>query len=235
MEQIKCSIIVPIYNVEKYLRQCVDSLIHQTYRNLEIILVDDGSPDACSQICDEYVAKDDRVKVIHKENSGVSSARKAGIDISSGEYIMTIDGDDWLDLNTVECCIKAILEKNTVGCVLFPYVREYREHSSEVHFFNGDQFFEDKEAKSKVYRRIFGLLGEELSGPEQADSLVSCCMKLYRADFAKRGRWYDIKEVGSSEDALFNMYALADCNSYVYLDKCFYLYRKIEGTITSTY
>ena len=96
------SIIVPIYNVEKYINQCLDSIINQTYKNLEIILVDDGSPDNCGKICDEYAIKDNRIKVIHKENGGLSSARNAGLDVASGEYISFIDSDDYVAENFIE-------------------------------------------------------------------------------------------------------------------------------------
>lgn len=88
------SVIVPIYNVEKYLPACIDSILAQSYKNLEIILVDDGSPDNCGKICDEYAEKDSRIKVIHKENGGISSARNAALDIASGDYIGFVDGDD---------------------------------------------------------------------------------------------------------------------------------------------
>lgn len=96
------SVIVPTYNVELYLRQCVDSIIHQTYRNLEIILVDDGSPDHCGAICDEYAKKDNRIVVIHKENGGLSDARNAGMRAMHGEYLMFVDSDDWLTEDCVE-------------------------------------------------------------------------------------------------------------------------------------
>lgn len=90
------SVIVPIFNVEQYLSQCIDSIINQTYRNLEIILVDDGSSDSCGAICDEYARQDGRIKVIHKENGGVSSARNAGLDAVRGEYIGFVDPGDWI-------------------------------------------------------------------------------------------------------------------------------------------
>ncbi len=95
MSQI--SVIVPIYKVERYLRRCVDSILSQTFSDLEVILVDDGSPDQCGAICDEYAAADPRVKVIHKPNGGLSSARNAGIEAATGEYLAFIDSDDWLD------------------------------------------------------------------------------------------------------------------------------------------
>ena len=106
------SIIVPIYKVEPYLRRCLDSIVNQTYTNLEIILVDDGSPDGCPQICDEYAAKDNRIVVIHKENGGLSDARNAGLDICKGEYISFVDSDDWVTPTYIEYLIKAIKDNN---------------------------------------------------------------------------------------------------------------------------
>ena len=96
------SIIVPIYNVEKYLRRCIDSIINQTYKNLEVILIDDGSPDNCGKICDEYAQSDPRIKVIHKANGGLSDARNTGIDAACGQYIFFLDSDDWIDCKCIE-------------------------------------------------------------------------------------------------------------------------------------
>lgn len=96
------SVIIPIYRVEQYLRQCVDSVRNQTWRELEILLVDDGSPDACPQICDDYAAEDPRIRVIHKENGGLSSARNAGLDAATGDVIAFLDSDDWLDFDAYE-------------------------------------------------------------------------------------------------------------------------------------
>lgn len=102
------SVIVPIYNVESYLRQCVDSILDQSYKNLEIILVDDGSPDSCGTICDEYARKDGRIIAIHKENGGLSDARNAGMAAMHGEYLMFVDSDDWLPADSVEKLHKMI-------------------------------------------------------------------------------------------------------------------------------
>ena len=96
------SVIVPIYNVEKYLDRCVDSIINQTYKNLEIILVDDGSPDNCPQMCDDYAKKDSRIKVVHKENGGLSDARNVGMEVATGEYVSFIDSDDYISLDCYE-------------------------------------------------------------------------------------------------------------------------------------
>ena len=99
------SVIVPVYNVEKYLDKCVDSIVNQTYKNLEILLIDDGSPDSCPQICDEWAKKDSRI-IVHKENGGLSSARNAGLDYSTGEFVGFIDSDDWIDLKFFEVLYK---------------------------------------------------------------------------------------------------------------------------------
>ena len=112
------SVIVPIYKVEPYLRRCLDSLVNQTYANLEIILIDDGSPDGCPQICDMYAAKDNRIVVIHKENGGLSDARNAGLDICKGEYVSFVDSDDWVDEEYIEILIDIATKENvdiTIG------------------------------------------------------------------------------------------------------------------------
>ena len=112
------SIIVPVYKVEKYLRQCLDSLVSQTYSNIEIILVDDGSPDNCGIICDEYAEKDSRIIVIHKKNEGLSAARNNGIDIAKGEYLMFVDSDDWVEPTYCERALEQAILQNA-ACVAF--------------------------------------------------------------------------------------------------------------------
>ncbi len=110
MQYSLISIIVPCYNVEAYLPRCIDSLLRQTYPNIEIILVDDGSPDNCGKVCDKYADKDNRIKVIHKMNGGLSDARNAGIDVASGEYITFVDGDDWIHSQYVEILLNNLTE-----------------------------------------------------------------------------------------------------------------------------
>lgn len=110
MENNKISIIVPVYKVEQYLERCVNSLINQTYKNIEIILVDDGSPDQCPKMCDYYASEDSRIKVIHKKNGGLSDARNTGLRIATGEYIMYVDSDDYIEKNSCEKLVKAMIE-----------------------------------------------------------------------------------------------------------------------------
>lgn len=122
------SVIVPIYKVEEYLPKCLDSIINQTYQNLEIILVDDGSPDNCGKICDEYAKKDQRIKVFHKKNGGVSSARNFGLDHCSGDFITYVDADDYLEPTMYEELVTKQKEKNTdlVFC-RYKYIKDEKE------------------------------------------------------------------------------------------------------------
>ena len=111
------SVIVPVYNVEEWLDECVSSIVKQTYTNLEIILVDDGSQDSCPKMCDEWAKRDDRISVIHKENGGLSSARNAGLDICNGEYIGFVDSDDTIECEMYKKMLHDI-EQNNVKIVI---------------------------------------------------------------------------------------------------------------------
>lgn len=106
--EVLVSIIVPVYNVEKYLEKCIESIINQTYSNLEIVLSDDGSTDNSPSICDEYALKDSRIRVIHKSNGGLSDARNAALDIISGKYITFIDSDDYIEKEAIEILVNAM-------------------------------------------------------------------------------------------------------------------------------
>lgn len=118
------SVIIPVYKVEQYLHKCIDSVINQTYSNLEIILVDDGSPDNCGMICDEYSPKDSRIRVIHKGNGGLSDARNAGLDIATGDYIGFVDSDDYIASDMYEILLKNA-QKNGADISLCGYYNEY--------------------------------------------------------------------------------------------------------------
>lgn len=121
------SVVVPVYNVEQYLEQCVESIRQQTYRNLEIILVDDGSPDNCPKICDILAQKDKRIKVIHKENTGTADARNIGVEQANGDYIIFVDGDDWIHKDLISIFYRTLIESSAtaVSC-------EYKITNGEV-------------------------------------------------------------------------------------------------------
>lgn len=123
--QEKISVIIPVYNVEKYISKCLDSIVNQTYKNIEIIIVNDGSTDRSGLICDEYAKRYNNIRVFHKENAGVSSARNLGIDNSSGEYIAFVDPDDYIDKNMYEILHKELIKsKSDISMVSFSYIKE---------------------------------------------------------------------------------------------------------------
>ena len=136
------SVIVPIYNVEKYLDRCVDSIINQTYKNLEIILVDDGSPDNCPQMCDDYAKKDRRIKVVHKENGGLSDARNVGMKVATGEYVSFIDSDDYVSLDFYETLLETIVDNDSdiveCGVVKFYENEKFDKYNNDLKVTNYD-------------------------------------------------------------------------------------------------
>lgn len=129
---IKISVIIPVYGVEKYIRQCLESVIKQTYKNLEIIVVNDGTKDNSMKIVEEYLV-DERIKVINKENGGISSARNRGIEEATGEYVSFVDSDDWLEIDLYERIVQ-ILEGNKVDIIVFNYNRysENKKNTEEI-------------------------------------------------------------------------------------------------------
>ncbi|AMQ07887.1 glycosyltransferase family 2 protein [Sporosarcina psychrophila] len=160
------SIIVPIYKVEKYLHRCVESILNQTYKNLEIVLVNDGSPDGCGEICDEYAKLDERVKVIHKNNGGLSDARNAGIEIAKGEYITFIDSDDWIHVGYIEKLYK-LLKKTDSDISVGNFIRISTENTQ----------VENSKEVVYEYSNIEAL--EQLLG-EFYVQMVIACGKLYK-------------------------------------------------------
>lgn len=165
MENALITVIVPVYNVEKYLRKCVDSILAQTYQNLEIILVDDGSKDHSGSICDEYAAQDERIVVIHKENGGLSDARNVALDIAKGTYITCVDSDDYLAEDYVEY-LYLLLINNSADISICSYKKIYDDGQLDdcqenLHVFNDEEALEEllyqrkivPSAWCKLYRR----------------------------------------------------------------------------------
>lgn len=208
LNAVKISVIIPIYKVEHYLRQCLDSVVNQTYRNLEIILVDDGSPDNCGIICDEYALNDRRVVVIHKENGGLSAARNDGIDRATGDWITFVDSDDWLDLDYYEQFVKAIGNSRPDIFQACEYISEYPE----------------KSIRRCTFRHAF-----QASGKENVEELMLDILniglpwdKLYRADFLKENSLrFDIT-IKAFEDHLFNF-------------QVFYRAKSVSGAVFAGY
>lgn len=223
------SIIVPVYNVEAYLSKCLDSLIHQTYSDIEIICVNDGSTDRSLEILKKYADKDERIKVISQENQGLSSARNTGILHASGEWIMFVDSDDWMDL---DCC-QSFVSNNikTSDLYVFSYIREYPNRSLEKYVFDKDIILFEGDKVDELYRRLIGLSGQELSTPDKLDSLSTVWGKVYRSSIIKNNHisFVSTKVIGT-EDLLFNVYYFKWIKEAMYIPTPMYHYRKNNAT-----
>lgn len=219
------SIIVPIYNVEKYLRKCVYSIINQTLTNIEIILVNDGSTDNCGKIIDEYAKNDKRIVVIHKENEGQSSARNKGLDIARGKYVGFVDSDDSIHKDMYENLYKSIEYSNADISVCG---REaYSEDGKSYYKKELDDELLDFSKQSKVNYVINRLFYKHT---------VSGCNKIYKNEIIQNNkiRFEDIKYVGS-EDALFNYKILLHTNKIKSIDKIGYIQLSRNGSTATTY
>lgn len=166
------SVIVPIYNVEKYLNKCVSSIVNQTYKNLEIILVDDGSLDNCPQMCDEWITKDLRIRVIHKQNGGLSDARNAGMDIMKGKYVSFVDGDDYIDERYIE--------------VLYDNLIKYNADISQITFNKGESY-SSNEIRVEALDASVACRNFYISKMPQM--MISSCAKLFKTDLIGNQRF----------------------------------------------
>lgn len=209
----RISVIVPVYKVEKYLKRCVDSILNQTFTDFELILVDDGSPDNCPQICDEYAKKDERVKVIHKSNGGLSDARNAGIDWtfsnSDSEWISFIDSDDWIHHSYLEVLYNACIE-NDVNVALCNYVRTTGENTE----------IDENMLKPELWNP------EEFWCEDQACATVACA-KLY-----SKQEWGKIRfPVGKIHEDEYTTYKiLFNCEKVAFIPaEMYYYYYNSEG------
>ena len=216
----KITVIVPVYNVENYLDKCLDSLVNQTYKNLEIIVINDGSIDNSGIICQEYAQKDNRIVYIEKENGGQSEARNMGLDRMTGSYVTFVDSDDWIELDYVEILYKKITEYQADIAVGNYYSFNETEGMYYFHIF-GDSYHE------KVYDNVSIFENLYESQEMKSFALISVWGKLYKADLVKHLR-FDIGKLG--EDGYLNqkIYLLAE--KTIYLNKGLYAYRQREGS-----
>lgn len=214
---MKVSVIVPVYKAEKWLHRCVDSILAQTMEDFELLLIDDGSPDSSGEICDEYAVKDSRVRVFHKENGGVSSARQKGLENARGEYIIHCDPDDWVENNMLEEMIKCAKE-NDVDMVICDY---YSENIDGEELIYNKQDLQQEETSYSVLNK---LINQKIHG--------ACWNKLIRRDCLKGIGFYPFDLI-YAEDQLFNAKVLKQDIKIGYLNKAYYHYVVRKGSITS--
>lgn len=211
------SVIIPIYNVESYLRECVESVINQTYKNLEIILVDDGSTDGCAAICDEYKKKDNRVKVIHKKNGGLSSARNTGLDIANGRYISFVDSDDFVGKHLYEMANRSMSKYNAqIYCFRNT---DHRITSTSEEFVSDSDVIYDKVTAYKEYNNVYGTIDDAIWD------------KIFEASLFKGIRFPE----GKICEDIFTFYKLVDkSDKIIYNNSVLYFYRARESSLSQS-
>ena len=215
------SVIVPVYKVERYLPRCIESILRQTYTNFELILVDDGTPDRSGIICDRYAEKDSRIKVIHKENGGVSSARNDGIDVAQGEWITFVDSDDWVSDNYLKTLLGHFNEKHDlmVGTLEWRSTRIQKNGITECCI-----SVDDCNSYEKLSVMFFGI---EFAGP---------CMKLFSKRIINKNNLRFERDFKIAEDAVFVMNYLKHCKSICVKNEVVYYYNRLnEFSVTKQY
>ena len=227
----KVSIVVPMYNVEKYLSQCVESLAHQSLKDIEIVLVDDGSPDCCGDLADEFARNDNRIKVVHRANGGLGPARNSGIESATGEYIGFVDGDDWVMPEMYEKLYSAAKAINAdIVCGGHSTYRNGIMIQSFEHPLAGN-ILRDRGSITKVRKELYG---HELGDTETKSFPVMVCSNIYKRVFltANSLRFQNIL----SEDTVFNLPAFKQANCVVFSTGTDYCYRKDgQASITRSY
>lgn len=229
----KISIIVPCYNVEQYLDRCMRSLFNQTLQNIEFILVDDGSPDKCPQLCDEYTKTDKRIKVIHKKNAGLGFARNSGLEVATGEYIAFVDSDDFVDLS-MYATLYDMAEGEKCDAVFCGIKKEKRNRqgwyeSSEV---NEDLIMEGEEIESFM----LGMIASPLEEYKERKYSMSVWHAIYRREIITNFniKFHSERDV-ASEDLPFNISFLRKAKRIGYINKCLYYYCYNDTSLTSTF
>ena len=232
MDQELVTVVVPIYNVEPYLNRCIDSIVGQTYRNLDILLIDDGSPDNCPRMCDEWAQKDSRIRVIHKANAGLGMARNTGIEHALGKYICFFDSDDYIAPGTIEAACAAA-EENRADIVVYgsAMVDENKAVLNtkipQGHIYQGDEV---------VQKFLPALMGEDPDtgyDPHIPFSAWSC---LYSMEVIRQAQWRFVSEREIvSEDIYSLMELYQHIRKVVVLEKCFYYYCRNGASLTQSY
>lgn len=226
------SVIVPVYDAEKYLKRCVESIQNQTYSKLEIILVDDGSPDMCPKMCDDFALKDARIKVIHKENSGQGLARNAGLAIATGEYVAFVDSDDWLDIDHIENLYNALQSENAdiaIGALSTSDGQSNTEgkHRVKEGFYTGDRL------KKNI---LLATLGPDTDFKQDVEMDSTCCGRLFRRSIIEKNNiLYPSERTVVGEDMFFNVLCMHYSSSAVVVKEAGYYYFENQSSTTRKY
>ncbi|EHQ91862.1 glycosyltransferase family 2 protein [Desulfosporosinus youngiae] len=232
----KISVVVPVYNVEKYIAECLESLVNQTFKDIEIIIVDDGSPDNSAKIYKEYAALDSRVKVIEKKNAGVSEARNTGIDNAIGDFLMFVDSDDWMELNGCEILYNEYLRSGADMIVADAYsITNGNKRTNRI--FKEDFVTEERNFIQQYQAACIGYgYNPAPAVRSNVSGLGSPWNKLYsRKIIVENNLRYDSYVKGIYDDNLFTLYYLDKVKKISYIAKPVYNYRILEQSLTQSY
>lgn len=234
MNQPLVTVVVPVFKVEKYLNKCIESIVTQTYRNLEIILVDDESPDSCPQICDEWKDKDSRINVIHKKNQGLGMARNTGIENSTGEYIYFCDSDDYIDPTLIEKCVNKLIENKSDVVVFGITSVTENEEIIKHHIPNASKtYFSSNEVKEIFIPHY--LCGDKYKG-ENWNLSISACICVFSMEIIKKSKFRFVSERDIiSEDTYSLLKFYSSVNSVSVINESFYFYRSNSQSLTHVY
>ena len=223
------SIIVPVYNAERFLEECLDSICAQTVKDLEILLIDDGSTDSSGAICDRYRQKDDRIRVFHQENRGASAARNFGVDQASGEYIMFFDSDDYASPELCEKLLAAMTADGT-DLAFCGYMNIATVKMSRRLIFDRPRAFFGDDYHREICTATLGPVGKQLKNPQKLDKLSPIWARLYRTQIIRLNgiRFVDLSKV-PSECLLFNFEYCLKAQSASYVHEALYYYRRNTG------
>lgn len=228
MKDYKISIIVPVYNAEKYLEKCVDSLLNQTYGNLEILLIDDGSKDTSGQLCDEYVKRDTRIRAVHKENGGLVTAWKKGVEVSGGQYLCFVDSDDWIDDHMIEEMAEHLKDEER-EIIASDYVIERDDGSKQ---FVWQQLSPGEYDRAAIVKEVI----PNLLGRESRYVTMSRCMKLISRKLIEDNMKYSDPEAVMGEDVTVMLPSLIDCDRLFIMDhKAYYHYLYLTESMAHKY
>lgn len=230
--QPKISIIVPVYNVERYLARCINSLQNQTLKEIEIILVDDQSPDNCPQMCDEYVQSDERIKVVHKKNGGLGFARNSGLDVAVGEYVMFVDSDDTIEPDSCECFYQAVCKYGADMAVGNFNTEVQSGIWNKTEQSEGLIVLHDNEVRQYMLDMIATAPHEKKERLYSVSVCISCIKRNLIEE--NRLRFYSEREV-ASEDTIFKTQLLKHVKTLVRVPNAFYYYYLNTTSLTHTF
>lgn len=228
------SVVLPIYRVEPYLERCITSIVNQTYSHLEIILVDDGSPDRCPQICDDWAKKDRRIKVIHKQNAGLGMARNTGIEHATGEYICFFDSDDYVALDTIEKAY-TLARKDQSDIVIFGLSTiDANGKKTASHIPNTERSYYTGKEIQQVF--LPDLIAPSRHTKRRTNLWMSACICLYSQRLIQRAQWRFVSEQDVISEDVYSLLCLyKDVQSVSVLPEALYCYCENAESLTHTY